>query len=203
MSASTCTSGKTSGQGKKYQKRCNGKTSGGRIKNRIGIEHRPNVVDEKRLIGDWEIDTVIGKGHSGALVTIVERATQFTLSTRVNSKSAKDVTQATIALLSPYAGAVYTITADNGKEFASHEEITEALGVSFYFARPYHSWERGLNENTNGLLRQYWPKSTNFKQVSNGEVRRVVNKLNNRPRKTLGFKTPAQLMHNHLAAQAA
>jgi IS30 family transposase len=190
-------------QGKKYQKRCNGKTSRGRIKNRVGIEQRPGIVDEKSRIGDWEIDTVIGKGHSGALVTIVEKATQFTLSKRVNSKSAKDVTQATISLLSPYAGVVHTITADNGKEFASHEKITKALGAPVYFARPYHSWERGLNENTNGLLRQYWPKSTNFKEVSNTEVRRVVNKLNHRPRKTLGFKTPAQLMHNHLAAQAA
>lgn len=190
-------------QGKKYQKRCNGKTSRGRIKNRVGIEHRPCLVEEKSRVGDWEIDTVIGKGHSGALVTIVERATQFTLSKRVNSKSAKEVTQATISLLAPYQEVVHTITADNGKEFASHEKITEALGAPFYFARPYHSWERGLNENTNGLLRQYWPKSTDFKGVTNREVRRVVNKLNNRPRKTLGFKTPAQLMHNHLAAQAA
>ena len=190
-------------QGKKYHKRCNGKTSRGRIKNRVGIENRPSIVEEKSRIGDWEIDTVIGKGHSGALVTIVERATQFTLSKRVHSKSAKEVTQATISLLAPYQEVVHTITADNGKEFASHEKITEALGAPVYFARPYHSWERGLNENTNGLLRQYWPKSTDFKGIPNREVRRVVNKLNNRPRKTLGFKTPAQLMHNHLAAQAA
>jgi len=190
-------------QGKKYQKRHNGKTSRGRIRNRVGIEHRPSVVEEKSRVGDWEIDTVIGKGHSGALVTIVERATQFTLSKRVTSKSAKDVTQATISLLAPYQGAVHTITADNGKEFAFHEKITEALGAPVYFARPYHSWERGLNENTNGLLRQYWPKSTDFKAVTHREVRHVVDKLNHRPRKTLGFKTPAQLMHNHLAAQAA
>ncbi len=189
-------------QGKKYQNRCNGKTSRGRIKNRVGIEHRPRIVEEKSRVGDWEIDTVIGKGHSGALVTIVESATQFTVSKRVNGKSAKD-TGATISLQSPYAGAVHTITADNGKEFAFHEKITKALGAPVYFARAYHSWERGLSKNTNGLLRQYWPKYTDFKQVIHGEVRRVVNKINHRPRKTLGFKTPAQLMHNHLAVQAA
>jgi len=154
-------------------------------------------------VGDREIDTVIGKGHSGALVTTFERVTEFTLSQRVNSKSARGVTDATIALLSPYANVVHSITADNGKEFASHERITEALDAPAYFARPYHTWERGLNENTNGLLRQYWPKSTDFKQVTNTEVQRVVRKLNQRPRKTLAFKTPAELMHHHLAAQAA
>ncbi len=190
-------------QGKKYQKRCNGKTSRGQIRNRISIDERPEVVDEKARIGDWEIDTVIGKAHSGALVTIVERATQFTLVASVANKSAEAVTAATIALLAPYKDALHTITADNGKEFAYHEQITEALGAIVYFAHPYHSWERGLNENTNGLLRQYWPKSTDFKKVSNDEVYDVVAQLNKRPRKTLGFKTPEYLMQNYLAARAA
>ncbi len=197
--------------GKKYQKRSNGKTSRGQIKNRISIDERPIEVEEKSRIGDWEIDTVIGKGHSGALVTIVERATQFTLSAQLSGKSAEEVTAATIALLTPYSDALHTITADNGKEFAYHERVTDALGATVYFAHPYHSWERGLNENTNGLLRQYWPKCTDFKKVTNDEVSVVVTKLNNRPRKTLnnrprktlGYKTPRQLMHNHLAAQAA
>jgi len=190
-------------QGKRYQKRCNGKTSRGQIRNRVGIEERPSVVDEKSRIGDWEIDTVIGKGHSGALVTIVERATQFTLVANVPNKSAEAVTAATIQLLRPYKEALHTITADNGKEFAYHEQLTAELGVAVYFARPYHSWERGLNENTNGLLRQYWPKSTDFTQVTDKDVLAVVTQLNQRPRKTLGFKTPEVLMQNHMAAQAA
>ncbi len=190
-------------QGKRYQKRCNGKTSRGQIRNRVGIEERPAVVDEKSRIGDWEIDTVIGKGHSGALVTIVERATQFTLVANVPNKSAEAVTAATIQLLRPYKEALHTITADNGKEFAYHEQLTAELGAAIYFARPYHSWERGLNENTNGLLRQYWPKSTDFTQITDKDVLAVATQLNQRPRKTLGFKTPEVLMQNHMAAQAA
>lgn len=189
--------------GKKHQKRSNGKTNRGQIKNRVSIDERPQVVDEKSRIGDWEIDTVIGKGHSGALVTIVERVTQFTVSTQVVGKTAEAVTAATIELLKPYASALHSITADNGKEFAYHEHITEALGAPVYFAHPYHSWERGLNENTNGLLRQYWPKSTDFKTVTPAQVIPVVEQLNNRPRKTLGFETPAKLMQDHLAAKAA
>ena len=113
------------------------------------------------------------------------------------------VTSATTTLLKPYQAALHTITADNGKEFAYHEQLTAELGTAVYFAHPYHSWERGLNENTNGLLRQYWPKDTDFKNVSADEVLNVVNELNNRPRKTLGFNTPQHLMHNYLTAQAA
>lgn len=189
--------------GRRYHKRCNGKTSRGQIKNRISIDERPEVVEERSRVGDWEIDTVIGKGQSGALVTIVERATRFTVSAQVDSKHAAVVTDAVITLLTPYTGAVHTITADNGKEFAYHEKITAALGAPVYFAHPYHSWERGLNENTNGLLRQYWPKETNFKQVTDDEVEHVVGELNNRPRKVLAFYTPAELMENHMAAIAA
>lgn len=190
-------------QGKKYDKRRNGKSTRGQIKNRVSIDERPQVVDDKSRIGDWEIDTVIGKGHSGALVTIVERVTNFSVSAQVNSKSAADVTRATIALLKPYKEAVHTITADNGKEFAYHEKISEALCAEVYFAHPYSSWERGLNENTNGLLRQYFPKDTDFKTVTKKAVTRAVNRLNSRPRKGLGFKTPAQLMDDHMAAFAA
>lgn len=189
--------------GRKHHKRSHGKTNRGQIKNRVSIDDRPAVVDAKSRIGDWEIDTVIGKGHSGALVTIAERSTQFTLSARLDDKSAEAVTEATIELLKPFAAALRTITADNGKEFAYHEKITQALGAQVYFAHPYHSWERGLNENTNGLLRQYWPKSTDFKKVTQKEVDAVIHQLNNRPRKTLGFETPSDLMQNYLATQAA
>jgi IS30 family transposase len=190
-------------QGKKYDKRRNGKSTRGQIKNRVSIDDRPQVVDDKSRIGDWEIDTVVGKGHSGALVTIVERVTNFTVSKQVDSKSAAAVTKATIALLKPLKDVVHTITADNGKEFSYHEEISKALETEVYFAHPYSSWERGLNENTNGLLRQYFPKSTDFKKVSQIEVRRAVKRLNSRPRKYLDFKTPGDLMAEHRAALAA
>lgn len=139
-----------------------------------------------------------------ARLTIVERATQFTLSVNLPSKSADNVAMATISLLTPFKDhALHTITADNGKEFAYHEDITDALGATVYFANPYHSWERGLNENTNGLLRQYWPKSTDFKKVSEAEVDDVIAALNDRPRKTLGYQTPARLMHQHMQSRAA
>jgi len=190
-------------QGKAYQSRSKAQAGRGFIKNRVSIDERPKEVDDKSRIGDWEIDLVIGKGHSGALVTIVERQTSFTVSTRINDKSASTVTEATIALLKPFEGAVLTITADNGKEFAYHEKVTETLGANVYFADPYSSWQRGLNENTNGLLRQYWPKSTDFKSVSESEVKDVVVRLNDRPRKKLNYQTPAKLMAEHMAAMVA
>lgn len=189
---------------RKYKVRgSNGKTRSGQIKNRVGIEERPLSVDQKLAVGDWEIDTVIGKQHRGALVTIVERVTLFTLSMRVRRKTAEDVAAAAIALLAPYKDVVNTITADNGKEFAYHEGIAKALGCDVYFARPYHSWERGLNENTNGLLRQYYPKGTDFHVVSDTDVALSIQQLNDRPRKTLAFNTPADLMRQELAALAA
>ena len=106
-------------------------------------------------------------------------------------------------MLTPYKEALHTITADNGKEFAYHEKIVQVLDVQVYFAHPYHSWEKGLNENTNGLLRQYWLKSTNFKRIKQTQVDDVISQLNNRPRKTLGFDTPAKLMHNYLTENNA
>ena len=190
-------------QGKAYQPRGKKLSGRGHIKNRVSIDERPDIVDEKSRIGDWEIDLVIGKGHSGALVTIVERQTKFTVSTRINDKSAETVTSATIALLAPFEGAVFTITADNGKEFAYHERVSEALDAKVYFADPYSSWQRGLNENTNGLLRQYWPKITDFKKVSQKEVSSAIVQLNDRPRKTLNYQTPNTLMTNHMAALVA
>ena len=190
-------------KGKAYQHRSKSQAGRGHIKNRVSIDERPAEVDEKERTGDWEIDLVIGKGHRGGLVTIVERKTSFTVSARINDKTAETVTAATIALLAPFKGAVLTITADNGKEFAYHEQVTEALGARVYFADPYSSWQRGLNENTNGLLREYWPKKTDFKTVSPKEVESVIVELNNRPRKKLNYQTPAKLMAEHMAALAA
>jgi IS30 family transposase len=179
-------------QGKKYDKRRHGKSTRGHIKNRVGIEDRPAIVESRERLGDWEIDTVIGKNHQGALVTIVERCTQRLLCAHVPNKTADAVTKATIALLRPYKDFVHTITADNGKEFSGHEKIAKSLEAEVYFAHPYSSWERALNENTNGLLRQYFPKGTSFKQIGPSEVRKAVRRLNTRPRKTLEFKTPNQ-----------
>ena len=150
------------------------------------------IVESRERLGDWEIDTVIGKNHQGALVTIVERCTQKLLCAHVPNKTAEAVTKATIALLRPYKDLVHTITAENGKEFSGHEKIAKLLEADVYFAHPYSSWERALNENTNGLLRQYFPKGTSFKQIGPSEVRKAVRRLNTRPRKTLEFKTPNQ-----------
>lgn len=138
---------------KKRRKRYGSKDKRGQIRNRISIDERPEIVAQKTRIGDWEIDTVIGKNHQGALVTIVDRVSKFTLIKKVDSKQADVVTEATLCLLLPYLDKTLTITADNGKEFAGHEKMKEQLNAEVYFAHPYRSWERGLNENTNGLIR--------------------------------------------------
>jgi IS30 family transposase len=175
---------------KKRKKQYGSKDKRGQIRNRISIDERPAIVAEKTRIGDWEIDTVIGQNHQGALVTIVDRVSKFTLIKKVDSKHAEVVTEATISLLLPYLDKALTITADNGKEFAGHETMKEQLNADVYFAHPYHSWERGLNENTNGLIRQYFTKGSSFENITDDEVEAVMNKLNHRPRKTLNFKTP-------------
>jgi len=189
--------------GKKRKKRLGSTDKRGQIKNRVCIEKRPDIVEEKSRIGDWEIDTVIGKSHQGALVTIVDRKSKFTLIKKVDSKHADVVTAATISLLQPYLEKTFTITADNGKEFSGHEEMAEKLSVDVYFAHPYHSWERGLNENTNGLIRQYFTKGSSFVNITEDQVEDVMNRLNHRPRKTLNYKTPHALFFNENELKAA
>ncbi len=154
-------------------------------------------------IGDWEIDTVIGKNHKGALVTIVERKSKFTLIKKVNSKHADVVSDATIELLKPHGDKTLTITADNGKEFAGHETVAEALDAEVYFAHPYCSWERGLNENTNGLIRQYFPKGSRFEDVTDEQVEFVMHRLNNRPRKGANYQTPQTAFFEQIERKAA
>ncbi len=165
----------------------------GKLVNRTSIEKRPFVVEERSRLGDLEIDTMIGKGHQGGLVTIVDRMSRFTFIGRVDNKQADTVHTTTVELLQPVADTLHTITADNGKEFAHHQQIAADLDVAVYFAHPYASWERGTNENTNGLIRQYFPKSTNFKQVTDEQVSLVADRLNHRPRKTLGYRTPFEV----------
>ena len=179
--------------GKKYNKR-KGLTAGrGCIPNRIDISLRPAIVEEKARIGDWEIDTVIGAGHKGVLVTAVDRMSKYVVVEAVANKTAEVVTAALLRRLTAMSAKVLTITADNGREFAGHQEIAEALNADFYFARPYHSWQRGLNEHTNGLLRQYFPKGQRLDGVTKAEVDRAAHLLNSRPRKILGYKTPQEV----------
>jgi len=188
---------------KKRKKQYGSKDKRGQIRNRISIDERPEIVAQKTRIGDWEIDTVIGKNHQGALVTIVDRVSKFTLINKVASKHADVVTEATIFLLKPHLDKILTITADNGKEFASHQRIKEQLSADVYFAHPYRSWERGLNENTNGLIRQYFTKGSSFESITDDEVEAVMHKLNHRPRKTLNFKTPHEVFFAEQEQEAA
>lgn len=165
----------------------------GQLSNRVSIDERPAIVERRSRIGDWELDTIIGKHHRLALVSLTERKSRLTLIAKVATRTADNVEHAVIDLLGPLSKRVHTITSDNGKEFANHECIAEALGAAFYFAHPYASWERGLNENTNGLIRQYFPKGSAFTSITESDLQRVMNKLNNRPRKCLGMKTPNQV----------
>lgn len=185
---------------KKRRKRIKNKDCRGHIPNRVSIDKRPSVVDNKERVGDWEIDTVIGKNHKGALVTAVERKTKLCLISYVPQKEAALVTRALIDMLEPYKNLVHTLTSDNGKEFSEHEKIAEALNAQFYFAHPYCSWERGLNENTNGLIRQYFPKKSSLLNVSDKYVSFVQDRLNDRPRKLLDFETPKYLFNNSVVA---
>lgn len=188
---------------KKRKKQYGSKDKRGQIRNRVSIDERPDIVAQKARIGDWEIDTVIGKNHQGALVTIVDRVSKFTLIKKVGSKHAEIVTEAVIIMLKPYLDKTLTITADNGKEFAGHEKIKGQLNADVYFAHPYHSWERGLNENTNGLIRQYFTKGSSFGDITDEEVEAVMYKLNHRPRKTLNYKTPHAVFFAELMQEAA
>ncbi len=165
----------------------------GCIPNAVSIEQRPAIVDTRRRFGDWELDTVIGKNHRQALVTLVERKSKLTLIAKVTHKTADAVSRAIIRLLKPLSSWVHTLTADNGREFSQHQKIAQALNAKFYFAHPFASWERGLNENTNGLIRQYFPKKHDFTTITQQQIKQVMDKLNNRPRKSLGIKTPNQV----------
>ena len=178
---------------KPYKRRTGSSETRGQIIGRISIDERPSVVDDKVRIGDWEADTVIGKGHKGVLVTLADRVSKKTLIAHVPSKHAEVVTAAIIKLLLPEKEQLHTITFDNGKEFAYHAQIKEVLGADNYFAHPYHSWERGLNENHNGLIRQYLPKGMPLDKVTDEEITLIQNKLNNRPRKLLGYKKPNEV----------
>jgi len=182
---------------KKRRKRYGSYDRRGILKNRVSIDERPAIVDTRQRLGDWEVDTIIGKGHRQAIVSLVERKSRLALLRKVESKTAQAVADAVIELMKSLPVRTHTITADNGKEFADHEHIAKELNTDIYFAHPYSSWERGTNENMNGLIRQYFPKKRSFVTITQQEIDFVMERLNNRPRKCLGFKSPNQVFFNH------
>ncbi len=180
-------------QGKTYRKRYGSAHNRTGIPNRVDIDQRPDEANNRERVGDWEGDTIIGKNHKGAIVTLDERKSKLRLAAPLSGKKAGAVSEAIQALLQPIKTCVKSITFDNGKEFTQHEDIAKSLECDTYFAKPYHSWERGQNENANGLLRQYFPKSMELVDVAVEEVVNAIHKLNSRPKKCLGFKTPYEV----------
>jgi len=178
---------------KKRRKRNGTYDRRGKLTNQVSIDERPDLVEDREREGDWEVDTIIGKNHKQAIVSMTERVHRLTYLFKVKTKDADSVADAIIKTLKSTALPVLTITADNGREFGNHKNIACKLNAQFYFAHPYSSWERGANENSNGLVRQYFPKGTDFSTITQADLRRVERKLNNRPRKCLDMKTPNQV----------
>ena len=185
--------------GKKMKKHGNGHAAGrGLIPGRVDISKRPAIVDDKIRVGDLEVDTIIGAGKQSALLTIVDRVTYLTKIVLLDNLEAATVSKAMIDCLRPFSPNLNTITSDNGKEFAYHQLVSEELESDYYFCRPYHSWERGVNEHTNKLIRQYYPKGFDFLCTTVEEVQDIENKLNDRPRKKLGYRTPNEVFDDFL-----
>ncbi|TGL67431.1 IS30 family transposase [Leptospira jelokensis] len=171
---------------KKYGSGSNAK---GTIKNRVFIKDRPKSVEKRNRIGHWEGETIVGKNHKGSIVTLVERKSLYVKLVLCKDRTSKIVTKGINKILKNVSDKVTTITVYNGKEFSSHQEISKSLDAKVYFADPYSFWQRGINESINGLVRQYFPKGSDFSKITKKDVEKVERKLNNRPRKTLGFKT--------------
>ena len=189
---------------KTYRKRYgSGKINRAVIKDKVSIDQRPEVVNKKQRVGDWEIDTIIGKDRKGAIVTIAERATAFVLIAKLSGRNAQELAKVVVRLMVPFKHLVYSITSDNGMEFAMHKYISQKLETDFYFAHPYSSWERGLNEYTNKLIRQYIPKGTDFGDINDQYIRNITMKLNSRPRKKLKFRTPGTELLNNFNSKVA
>ena len=185
-------------QKQKRKRYASGRDRRGQIPDRRPLSDRPSHIEARKQVGHWECDTVIGANHKGAIVTMVERKSGFGVIVKVAHKTSELVSKAIVEGLQPFADRVKTLTYDNGKEFASHIQIDQALQSTGYFARPFASWERGSNENFNGLLRQYVPKKRSMNTVDEEEITMIQNRLNNRPRKRLGFKTPSEVFHQSL-----
>ena len=173
--------------------------TGSKIINQVSIDSRPKHIELRQEVGHWEGDLVIGKNHKSAIGTIVERKSRYTIIIKLKSKKAEEVAKMfskKLNLLNPLFKK--TMTYDNGIEMAKHEKITQKTGMKIYFAHPYSSWERGTNENTNGLIRRYLPKGTDFNLINNKQLMIIQEKLNNRPRKIIGYKTPKEIMDSEL-----
>lgn len=170
------------------------------IPNRVGIELRPKGANSRKEFGHWETDSVLGKVKRSALNTNRERKSRYVLMTKIPRKTAENTR---VAICNKFKHlplkARLSNTADNGCEFTEHEKITEEIDMTFFFANPYHSWERGTNENGNGLIRRFFPKKTDFDLVTNEQIQAVENWINNRPMKCLDFKTPHEVFHEELA----
>ena len=177
-------------QNKTYRKRYGSAHNRTGIPNRRDIDQRPAEANNRTRVGHWEADTIIGNQHQGAIVTLDERKTKLRLAAPLPRRKAVYTTDAINALLNPIKDFVKTITFDNGKEFTQHQKIARTIDCETFFAKPYHSWERGQNENANGLLRQFFPKKMKLNNVSMKQVVLAVDRLNSRPRKCLNFKTP-------------
>jgi IS30 family transposase len=185
-------------QKQKRKPYASGRDRQGKIPHRHPLSERPAHIEARKQDGHWECDTVIGANHKGPIVTMVERKSGHAVIAKVAHKTFELVSQAIIEGLGPYAPRVKTLTYDSCKEFASHTQIDQALQSTGYFAKPYTSWERGTNENFNGLLRQYVSKKRSMATVTEEEITMIENRLNNRTKKRLGFKTPAEVFHQSL-----
>ena len=180
---------------RKRRKRYGSRENRGRIVDRVGIEQRPAEVQARSRLGDWESDTIAGSSSPACLASHVERLSKYTVLAKLPNAKAQSLNAGTVRAFERHGPLpLHTTTADNGKEFAAHHALSSKLGWSVYFARPYHAWERGLNENTNGLVRQFFPKGLDLACVRGQDVRRVEELLNHRPRKRLNYRTPAEVM---------
>lgn len=182
---------------KRRRKRYRAYDSRGRLADKRHISERPHTVESRRFKGHWEIDTVMGRGSTDCIVTIVVRKTGFLVIGKLKDRTTASLNKRTIKLINNLPTRFMTITADNGTEFHQYKQIESATGTQFYFANPYHSWERGTNENANGLIRQYLPKGASMELLTQQQCEVIAQKLNTRPRKRLGYLTPEECLYDY------
>jgi transposase, IS30 family len=186
-------------KGRKYRRRKLAKDSRGVLKGRVDISERPPIVEERSRFGDIELDTIVGKDHQGGLVSMNDRMTGLIKLAKITAKDAIQVKEKIVEALQPWKDMLHTATSDNGKEFALHKEISTALGIDFYFAKPHHPWERGSNENCNRLVRQYFPKGTDFSTITDQHIQEIEDKINDRPRKRHNYFSPNEVFNQKVA----
>jgi transposase, IS30 family len=181
------------------RKRRNSNKKRGIIKDRVSIHERPEIIETRTRLGDWEGDTIVGKNHKSAVATLVDRTSKETKIIKLPTKTAKKTAQQISKKMSTSKTPILSITFDNGKEFAEHKKIAKKLKTKIYFADPYSAYQRGTNENTNGLIRQYLPKGTDLNLITHYDLKKIENSLNNRPRKSLDYLTPNEYIYKSVA----